>query len=256
MQSKERFCQTTTLGFPLRNKTDRKMPQLPWGRNPRADTETRKRGSAAPSARRGRGGKGQEGESGVKSSSTGSAVPDPLHVFLPPRSPAQQRSSLEGEADGEQPSARPGAARRGLARSRAPLPHGGAQPSAPDRQEPPALPPRTAPCRNDSPGPARCSRCRSCRPAPHSRQHGDGRPHHAVREAATLRVQPSPAAAIELLHLCLRFRHHLGPPPQPGRRGDDVTSWRPRRLPVAAGNQEVGEARRPRGRAGLGERRR
>lgn len=27
----------------------------------------------------------------------------PLHIFRPPRSPAQQRSSLEGEADGEQP---------------------------------------------------------------------------------------------------------------------------------------------------------
>lgn len=54
------------------------------------------------------------------------------------------------------------------------------------------------------------------RRAQHSRQDGDGGPHHAVGETAALGVQPGPAA-IELLHLGLRFRHHRGPPPCPPR---------------------------------------
>lgn len=76
------------------------------GRNPRADTETDS-GAAQLRAPGGEGGgKGRKVKAVRIPPQLEVPIPTrraPLHIFRPPRSPAQQRSSLEGEADGEQP---------------------------------------------------------------------------------------------------------------------------------------------------------
>lgn len=188
----------------------------------------------------------------------------PLHIFRPPRSPAQQRSSLEGEANGEQPRARPGAARRGLAlpRARRTAPNSGTaersrQPRTAKRPHGPSAPRPPLPRGQESGSPgAACSCCCCCcrRPARPRTHVSTGMGVHTTQYGKRPRSTSSPAPPPPLNCFILASASAITRArPPPGRRGD-VTSWRPRPLPVAAGNQEVGEAWRPRGRAGPGER--
>lgn len=114
---------------------------------------------------------------------------------------------------------------------------------APRRKASPAPRLSICPPRLDAPG-------RGGRPR-HSREHRDGRPHDAAREAAALEVQPCAAAAscaVELLHLPRRgllFFHH-----QEGRRRQgrpalrvDVTSWRRKGFRGAVGAGRAASAR-------------